>query len=54
MTAAQAEAMRTVCDACPVERECAAFVQTEGIVSGFWAGRARTPSGSGAGTGDAA
>ena len=41
---AQAAAMRTVCEACPVERECSAFVRSEHIVSGFWAGTARTPS----------
>ena len=44
VTEAQAEAMRTVCEACPVERECSAFVRSEHIVSGFWAGTARTPS----------
>jgi len=44
MTEAQREAMRTVCEACPVERECAAFVRIEHIETGFWAGMARTPS----------
>ena len=39
-----AAAMRTVCEVCPVERECSAFVRSENIVSGFWAGEARTPS----------
>jgi hypothetical protein len=42
MTPAQIESMQTVCEACPVERECAAFVRAEGIDSGFWAGRPRT------------
>jgi hypothetical protein len=42
MTGAQVESMRTVCEACPVERECAAFVRAEGIDSGFWAGSPRT------------
>jgi hypothetical protein len=44
VTEAQAEAMRTVCQACPAEHECSAFVRSEGIESGFWAGAARTPS----------
>lgn len=44
VTDAQAEAMRTVCEACPVERECAASVRAEHIETGFWAGIARTPS----------
>lgn len=44
VTDAQAEAMRTVCLACPVAHECSAFVSEEGITSGFWAGTARTPS----------
>jgi hypothetical protein len=44
VTEAQAEAMRTVCGACPVERECSAFVRSESIDSGFWAGKARGAS----------
>lgn len=47
VTDAQAEAMRTVCQACPVERECSTFVRTEGIESGFWAGSWRTRSNAG-------
>jgi hypothetical protein len=44
VTEAQAAAMRTVCEACPVARECADFVRVEQIDTGFWAGVARTPS----------
>ena len=34
---------KTVCGACPVRVECEAYVDRAGIVSGFWAGRDRTP-----------
>jgi hypothetical protein len=44
VTDAQTEAMRTVCQACPVERECSTFARDEGIDSGFWGGSARMPN----------
>jgi hypothetical protein len=36
-------ALRAVCMACPVQSDCEAYVERYGIVSGFWAGRDRTP-----------
>jgi hypothetical protein len=35
--------MRVVCRACPVRSECEAYVERYAIISGFWAGRDRTP-----------
>lgn len=35
--------METVCAACPVVFECGDYADCEGVVSGFWAGRDRTP-----------
>ena len=37
-------AMTVVCLACPVTQRCAQYVVEAGIVSGFWAGRDRTPT----------
>jgi hypothetical protein len=36
-------AMEAVCRACPVRPDCETYVTRYGIVSGFWAGRDRTP-----------
>jgi hypothetical protein len=36
----QVESMRTVCEACPVSRECSETAERN-ITSGFWAGRFR-------------
>lgn len=40
---ATTRAMAAVCSACPVEDECARYVEAGLITSGFWAGRDRTP-----------
>lgn len=37
-------AMTVVCLACPVTEQCARYVVEAEIVSGFWAGRDRTPT----------
>lgn len=37
-------AMAAVCTACPVQLECAAYVDRNGICAGFWAGRDQSPS----------
>ena len=36
--------MEVVCAACPVVLECGDYADCEGITSGFWAGRDRTPA----------
>jgi len=41
---AAVRAMTVVCLACPVTERCARYVVEAGIVSGFWAGRDRTPT----------
>lgn len=33
--------MRQICDACPVQAACEAFVQDAEVTAGFWAGRWR-------------
>lgn len=35
--------MRGVCRACSARADCEAYVERTGVVSGFWAGRDRTP-----------
>jgi hypothetical protein len=37
--------MAEVCAACPVRSECAAFVTTEDVTGGYWAGAHRSPRG---------
>ena len=39
-------AMTAVCGACPARGECAAFVEAQGVSSGFWAGHERGPTNS--------
>jgi hypothetical protein len=46
--------MRAVCRACPVRPACEAYVERYGIISGFWAGRDRTPDEQAANQGGAA
>lgn len=36
-------ALGVVCVACPVSKECAAYVESRDVCSGFWAGMDRTP-----------
>ena len=36
-------AMELVCHLCPVRVECEKYVDSTHVVSGFWAGRDRTP-----------
>lgn len=45
VTPADTACMGTVCAACPVVFECGDFAACEGVTSGFWAGRDRTPPG---------
>lgn len=54
VTRAQEEAMRTVCAACPVQRDCADFVRREKVTAGFWAGKQRASDRPRRKTGDAA
>jgi hypothetical protein len=35
--------MRLICGLCPVAAECRSSVEETSVVSGFWAGRDRTP-----------
>ena len=35
--------MGVVCSRCPVEQDCAAYVERAGVSSGFWAGDSRDP-----------
>lgn len=43
-SAATERTMGAVCVSCPVSRQCAAYVESREISSGFWAGVDRTPS----------
>ncbi|HSY14430.1 MAG TPA: WhiB family transcriptional regulator [Jatrophihabitantaceae bacterium] len=38
---AERDALRTVCQSCPVQLQCAAFADELGATVGFWAGRDR-------------
>lgn len=38
-----AESMRSVCRACPVLKDCAAYVDSSGVCAGWWAGTNRDP-----------
>ncbi|MFC7596407.1 WhiB family transcriptional regulator [Terrabacter sp. GCM10028922] len=39
-----AESMRSVCRACPVLAECAAYVDDANVCAGWWAGTHRDPA----------
>ncbi|MFC7596295.1 WhiB family transcriptional regulator [Terrabacter sp. GCM10028922] len=39
-----AESMRSVCRACPVLADCAAYVQDANVSAGWWAGTHRDPT----------
>ena len=41
-SAAARASMQLVCGLCPVRSHCAEYVDTEPVVSGFWAGEHRT------------
>ena len=42
-TSVEIVCMEVVCAACPVVFECGDYADCEGVTSGFWAGRDRTP-----------
>lgn len=44
VTLVETSFMEVVCAACPVVFECGDYADCEGITSGFWAGRDRTPA----------
>ena len=43
VTDSAAASMGVVCDVCPVRRACEDYVADHEVLSGFWAGRDRTP-----------
>lgn len=44
VTPVEVGCMEVVCAGCPVVFECGDYADCEGVTSGFWAGRDRTPT----------
>jgi hypothetical protein len=44
VTPVEVGCMEVICAVCPVVFECGDFADCEGVTSGFWAGRDRTPA----------